>query len=101
MGRNCASSLWGGRADNLERLVVNERWYPLADIVEDGVTGILVPPGETTPLAEALRALLFDPELSMRFAAAARARMKERFAFDRMVTRYAELFWSLSRGDAA
>lgn len=80
---------------------VASRTGGVPDIVEDGVTGILVPPGETTPLAEALRALLFDPELRMRFAAAARARMKERFAFDRMVTRYAELFRSLSRGDAA
>lgn len=80
---------------------VASRTGGVPDIVEDGVTGILVPPGEAGPLAEALRALLGDSELRTRFAAAARARMKERFAFDTMVIRYAELFRSLAGRDAA
>jgi hypothetical protein len=37
----------------------------------------------------------------MRLAAAARARMKERFAYDTMVTRYADLFRTFARRDAA
>lgn len=77
---------------------VASRTGGVPDVVEDGVTGILVPPGESGPLAEALRALLSDPERRARLAEAARARMMERFAYDTMVTRYAELFRSLARG---
>ena len=80
---------------------VASRTGGVPDIVEDGVTGILVPPGETSPLADALRALLSDPERRKRLAAAARARMTERFAYDTMVTRYAEMFRALTRRDAA
>lgn len=80
---------------------VASRTGGVPDIVEDGVTGILVPPGETGPLAEALRTLLRDPESRATFALAARERAKERFAFDTMVTRYAGLFRSLARRDAA
>ena len=80
---------------------VASRTGGVPDIVEDGVTGLLVPPGEASALADALRSLLSDPERRSGFAAAARARMTERFAFDTMVTRYAELFRSLARKDAA
>ncbi len=80
---------------------VASRTGGVPDIVDDGVTGILVPPGEVLPLAEALRALLIDPEQRARFAVAARIRAKEHFAFDTMVTRYAELFRSLTRRDGA
>jgi rhamnosyl/mannosyltransferase len=71
------------------------------DIVEDGVTGLLVPPGEPGPLAEGLRRLLSDPGLRARFARAARTRAEERFALHTTVTRYAELFRSLVRRRAA
>ena len=80
---------------------VASRTGGVPDIVEDGATGILVPPGEAGPLAGGLRGLLGDSELRTRFGAAARARAKERFAFDTMVSRYAELFRSLARKDAA
>ena len=80
---------------------VASRTGGVPDIVEDGVTGILVPPGETGPLAEALRTLLRDPESRAKFAVAARERAKERFAFDTMVTRYAGLFRSLAGRNAA
>jgi len=80
---------------------VASRTGGVPDIVEDGVTGLLVPPGEAGPLAEGLRALLSDPERRTRLAGAARARMKERFAYDTMVARYADLFRSLAWRDAA
>ncbi len=80
---------------------VASRTGGVPDIVEDGVTGLLVPPGDASALADALRSLLADPERRSRFAAAARARMMERFAFDTMVTRYAGLFRSLARRDPA
>ena len=80
---------------------VASRTGGVPDIIEDGVTGILVPPGEERALAEGLRALVTDPGLRARLGAAGRARMRERFAIDTMVTRYAGLFESLSRREAA
>ena len=74
---------------------VASRTGGVPDIIEDGVTGILVAPGEAEPLAQGLRALILGPELRQNFAAAARARMVERFSFDLMVARYAQLFRSL------
>jgi glycosyltransferase involved in cell wall biosynthesis len=44
----------------------------LTDAVEDGVTGLLVPPGDTAALRGALRRLLGDAELRERLGAAAR-----------------------------
>ena len=75
---------------------VASRTGGVPDIVEDGATGILVPPGEPAPLANGLRSLLEDVALRTRFAAAARARMVERFSFDTMVARYASLFRALT-----
>jgi len=43
------------------------------DVVRDGETGILVPPGDATALAEAVVTLLRAPERRARMAAAARA----------------------------
>ena len=75
---------------------VASRTGGVPDIVEDGVTGILVPPGEASPLADGLRRLLTDAAMTQRFAAAARARTQERFALPVTVSRYAELFRSLT-----
>jgi glycosyltransferase involved in cell wall biosynthesis len=80
---------------------VASRTGGVPDIVEDGVTGLLVPPGESQPLADGLRRLLEDASLRTRFASAARARTKERFSFELMVSRYAALFRSLAARSAS
>jgi glycosyltransferase involved in cell wall biosynthesis len=43
------------------------------DIVDDGVNGLLVPPGDATALAAALERLIMDPELRSRLGACARS----------------------------
>jgi glycosyltransferase involved in cell wall biosynthesis len=43
------------------KAVVTTRVVPITDVVEDGRTGLLVPPGDTDSLSEALRSLLSDP----------------------------------------
>ncbi len=45
----------------------------LSEIIEDGVTGITVPPADSDALSEALRRLLSDPELCRRMGEAGRA----------------------------
>ncbi len=75
---------------------VASRTGGVPDIVEDGVTGILVPPGEVEPLAAGLRRLIEDPALRSRYADAARRRTEAKFALETTVSRYADLFRSLT-----
>jgi len=50
------------------------------DVVEDGVTGVLVPPGSAEALARALDDLVRDPARRATLGAAAQARVRERHA---------------------
>lgn len=75
---------------------VASRTGGVPDVIEDGVTGILVPPGDADQLARGLRTLAEDAELRGRYAAAARTRTQARFALGTAVSRYAELFRSLT-----
>ncbi len=56
----------------------------IPEMVEDGVSGLLVPPGDPGRLSEALSAVLSDPALAARLAAGGRARVEE-FRAERMV----------------
>jgi glycosyltransferase involved in cell wall biosynthesis len=53
------------------RAVVATRVGGIPDVVEDGETGLLVEPGDAAALAEALAAVLGDPELAARLGQAA------------------------------
>ena len=53
----------------------------LLDAVEDGVTGVLVPPGDIGALRAALERLLGDVDLRARLGAAARAKAQREFSF--------------------
>ena len=66
--------------------VVASRIGGLADIVRDGETGLLVPPGDVPALAAAMERLLGDARLRARLGAAARAELV-RYAADRVVPR--------------
>jgi glycosyltransferase involved in cell wall biosynthesis len=61
------------------------------DLVVDGVTGLLTPPGDAAALAAALAALADDPEKRRRFGAAAELRAA-RFDVGAMVQSYAAFF---------
>jgi glycosyltransferase involved in cell wall biosynthesis len=65
-------------AMSMGSVVIAARSGGLSELVVDGVTGVLTPPGEPEALAEALRRVLGDAELRMRMASAARQRV-ERF----------------------
>lgn len=54
-------------------------------VVEDGVTGLVVPPSEPERLAEALREMIDDPDRRLAMGHAGRARVEERFTQARMV----------------
>jgi glycosyltransferase involved in cell wall biosynthesis len=67
------------------------------EIVEDGATGLLVPPGDPARFAAALDALAADPAMRRRFSEAAVERAG-RFGVERMVAAYAGLFERLAGG---
>lgn len=56
-----------------------------AEIVQDGQTGILVPPADPAALGAALRRLLEDPEAAREMGREARRRAEARFSVERMV----------------
>jgi glycosyltransferase involved in cell wall biosynthesis len=71
--------------------VVGFRSGGLVDVVDDGVTGFLVRPGDAGALAGALDRLTRDPALVVSLGATARAHAS-RFAPDRVAARYREIY---------
>lgn len=59
--------------------VVASRIGSLAELVEDGVTGRLVVPGDPAALAAAIEAMLDDPAAAMRMGQAAKAMVEARY----------------------
>ena len=67
----------------------------LPEIVRDGVTGLLFPPGDHLTLATLLEDLAADPALAQRLGAAAAADARERFALPRMLDEAQALYEGL------
>lgn len=65
--------------------VVASRAGGIPEVVEDGVTGLLVPPGDAPTLAEAIIAVLSDHGRARSFGNNAATRAKALFSIDRMV----------------
>ena len=69
-------------AMSMARPVVVSATEGQRDVVEDGVTGVMVPPGDAGALREAIERLLADPAERARLGANARAAVEERFSLD-------------------
>jgi len=69
----------------MEKPVVASRVGGIPDVVEDGVTGILVSPGNANELARAIKKILGDRKLSREMGKAGRRKMTESFSADFMV----------------
>jgi N-acetyl-alpha-D-glucosaminyl L-malate synthase BshA len=63
----------------------------IPDVVEDGKTGFLAPPGDVTTMAQRALGVLEDPALHERLKRNAAARALE-FSADRIVPRYEKLY---------
>ncbi|MCH8999348.1 MAG: glycosyltransferase family 4 protein [Proteobacteria bacterium] len=68
------------------------------EIVKDGVTGLLVPPGDAGGLADALERLARDPDLRRRLGAAARDLVEREFSEEAVVAQTLALYRSLVPG---
>jgi D-inositol-3-phosphate glycosyltransferase len=74
-------------AMSCQRPVIGTRVGGLPEVVRDGETGYLVPPGDAAALAERIDALLDDPTRRARMGAAGRAWTLEMFTWDRVIAR--------------
>ncbi len=75
---------------------VASRTGGIVDVVEDGRSGVLVPPGDATALASALAALASDPGRRAALGREARAAAVRRFDERDVLERYRALFRGLS-----
>ena len=66
----------------------------ILELVDDRVTGLLVPPGDAASLADRICRLMNDPALASRLGKAARAEALARYSFDRMVAAFESLYLS-------
>ena len=78
------------------RPVVASAHGGLVEILRDGETGLLVPPGDEVALAAALERLAADPGLAARLGGAAAADVRERFAPELLGQRVQALYDELS-----
>ncbi|MHA7875715.1 glycosyltransferase [Roseivivax sp.] len=62
-----------------ERAVISTRIAGIPELIEDGVSGRLVPPGNLEALTEALGQMLSDPESARAMGRAARAKVEAEF----------------------
>lgn len=76
----------------MARPVVATRAGGLVEVVADGETGVIVDKDDPDALAGAILGLLAEPGRADRMGIAARARARERFAWDRCVAAYEELY---------
>lgn len=72
--------------------VVTTRFGSVEELIEDGVTGLLVPPRDPAALSAALRRLDGDEALRRRLAAAGRAIVAREYDLDRAVDWYVSRF---------
>lgn len=68
------------------------------ELVEDGVTGLIVPPGDVVALEAAISRLLSDPDLRARMGAAGRAKVEAEHDIAHEAAWLAELFAGRGQG---
>lgn len=70
----------------------------IVDVVEDGKTGLLVPPGDEKALAQAINTLLSSPGLAQEMGERGRQKIIERFSPEAMVEGYLALYREILGG---
>jgi glycosyltransferase involved in cell wall biosynthesis len=73
----------------------------LPDLIREGQSGYLVPPGDARAVAEAMLRLIEAPETAHRMGQSARERVKECYAVRRLIRDTEQLYLKLSAGAGA
>lgn len=103
--RNCDIAVLPSKAEGLPNAVLEYMCAGLptvatavggnAEIVRDGITGLLVPAQDSRALAEALLRLLKDTELAKRLAKNGRQYVIDNFSFERLVREVDDMYTEL------
>jgi glycosyltransferase involved in cell wall biosynthesis len=73
------------------RPVVSTQLAGIPELVMHEETGLLLPPGNTIALADALEQLIRDPKLRLRYGGAGRARIEQHFQIEQTVAPFLQL----------
>lgn len=74
------------------KAIIGTRTGAVPEILDNGRAGLIVPPGDVSALAEALRKLMADGELRAKLGASAQRRFEERFHPDRVMGEILEVY---------
>jgi glycosyltransferase involved in cell wall biosynthesis len=100
----CLPTLWEGTVISVMEAmatglpVVASDVNGVNEVVDNRVTGILVPPCRDDLLAEAIDELLADPALRRKMGAAGRRRVESEFGLNQIVRRKEDLYSALTAG---
>jgi glycosyltransferase involved in cell wall biosynthesis len=67
------------------------------ELVKDGVTGFLTPPGEPAPMAQKIVTLLSQPDLARTMGTEGRKFFQATFSLDKMVAETEQVYQGLLR----
>lgn len=81
--------------------VVASGIYGIPELVSDGETGLLVPPGDTVGLADAISALIGDSERRRRMGGEGRRVYESRFTIERSIGKTVEVYAELLKAGGA
>jgi len=70
----------------------------IPDIIEDGVSGLLVPPADPRALADAIERVARDPAYAQRLADAGRERLRTHFSWDVITKKWDAVYRTASAG---
>jgi glycosyltransferase involved in cell wall biosynthesis len=87
-----AFGLSAAEAMALRKPVIASRVDGLPEVIDEGRTGLLVPPGDCQALATAILQLAADPALRHSMGAQGRIRACERFSQQRMIARHEQFY---------
>jgi glycosyltransferase involved in cell wall biosynthesis len=85
------------QAQAMARPVVATTIGGIPEVVEEGVTGLLIPPRDAAALAEKISLLLDDAALRQRLGAAARRKVEAQHSLDQMGERLLNLYTALDQ----
>lgn len=81
----------------MKKPVIATSYGPLPTIVDDGITGLIVPPGDPKGLAEAITKVLRDHQLARRLGNEAFNKVHARFTLDLIALQYVDEFKRIAR----
>src|SRR5437016_7033103 len=93
LSEGLSNSLLEAMAAGLPVVATNVGGNP--EIVQDGITGILVPPRDPAAMADAIIRVLEAPEMAKRFGLAGRERVMNHFSLETVIRRTSERYMML------